>query len=229
MTLPAILQAGQSGIEVRLKCNARAKRLVLRVSNVTGEATLTVPRGVAQREAESFIISQQDWLSRQVAKLEPLQPVVLGAEIPIQGQVVRLELGQGRIFREEKTLFLGGKPETVGARLKAYLKNLARDQLVSETEKYAHQVSRPFGRISLRDTRSRWGSCTTNGDLMYSWRLIMAPPQVLSYVAAHEVAHLLEMNHSSRFWSQVDKLMPDYTVHRDWLRNNGTDLHKYRF
>ena len=229
MTLPAVLQVGHSGIEVRLKRNLRAKRLVLRVSNVTGEATLTVPRGVARREAEGFITSQQDWLSNQIARLGPLWSISLGSEVPIEGRMVRLELGKGRIRREGDVLFLGGRPDTMAGRLKAYLKNLARDQLVHESEKYAGRISRPFGKITLRDTRSRWGSCTTNGDLMYSWRLIMAPPEILSYVAAHEVAHLVEMNHSNRFWNLVSELMPEYAVHRDWLRTHGAELHKYQF
>jgi predicted metal-dependent hydrolase len=87
----------------------------------------------------------------------------------------------------------------------------------------------PFGRVTLRDTRSRWGSCTSAGDLMFSWRLIMAPSAVLDYVVAHEVAHLAEMNHSDRFWAQVERLFPDHAAPRAWLRRNGAGLHAWDF
>ncbi len=116
-----------------------------------------------------------------------------------------------------------------GAHVEGLLKAHARDRLADASERYARQVARPIKRISLRDTRSRWGSCSSAGALMYSWRLIMAPPDVLDYVAAHEVAHLCEMNHSSRFWELVEKLCPDYASHRVWLRREGASLHRYRF
>ncbi len=90
-------------------------------------------------------------------------------------------------------------------------------------------VGRPFHRLTLRDTRSRWGSCTVDGGLMYSWRLAMAPPEVLDYVAAHEVAHLVEMNHAPAFWAVVRRLVPDYAPRRAWLKQHGQRLHAYRF
>jgi len=90
-------------------------------------------------------------------------------------------------------------------------------------------LGRSYARLSLRDTRSRWGSCTSDGGLMYSWRLIMAPPEVLDYVAAHEVAHLAQMNHSPAFWAEVTKIYGDYAAPRNWLRANGSTLHRYKF
>lgn len=229
MNLPAALQVGQSGIEVKVRRNAQARRLVLRVSVATGEVTLTVPHGVKRPEAEHFVITQEAWLHRQIARLEPKLVVQPGDQIPIEGRMVLIAPGLGRIRRESDQLILGGRVTSTGSRLKAYLKNLARERLVHETQMYAGQISRPFGRISLRDTRSRWGSCSAQGNLMYSWRLVMAPPEVLSYVAAHEVAHLVEMNHSNAFWDQLGLLMPSYENPRGWLKTHGAELHKYRF
>ena len=94
---------------------------------------------------------------------------------------------------------------------------------------YAAQVDRPVTAVSLRDTRSRWGSCTSEGKLMLSWRLVFAPPKVFDYVIAHEVAHLVEMNHSRAFWAIVEGLRPDYRDAKDWLKSDGPDLHRYRF
>ena len=105
----------------------------------------------------------------------------------------------------------------------------ARDRLVAASDGYAAALGRPYARITLRDTRSRWGSCTSDGGLMYSWRLILAPPEILDYVAAHEVAHLKEMNHSSAFWAVATQLYGPSDEARHWLRNAGSELHRYRF
>ena len=104
------------------------------------------------------------------------------------------------------------------------------ESLVAEaSDRHARALGRRFTALALRDTRSRWGSCTHEGRLMYSWRLAMAPPEVLDYVAAHEVAHLRHMDHSPRFWAAVAGLMPGYAIHRDWLRRHGADLMAWQF
>jgi len=106
---------------------------------------------------------------------------------------------------------------------------LARERLLGAVARHAEALGRPAGKITLRDTRSRWGSCSSKGDLMFSWRLIMAPPAVLDYVAAHEVAHLAEMNHSARYWAVCEQLCPEYRVHRRWLKQSGAALLAWRF
>jgi predicted metal-dependent hydrolase len=111
----------------------------------------------------------------------------------------------------------------------AFLKALARTRLVAASDRYAGLLGQGFAAISLRDARSRWGSCTAEGALMFNWRLVMAPPDVLDYVAAHEVAHLVEMNHSPAFWAVVTRLRPDWKRQRDWLQTQGGALQAYRF
>jgi predicted metal-dependent hydrolase len=116
-----------------------------------------------------------------------------------------------------------------GPAAKAFLTNLARDRLTAASDKYAERIGHRFRAITLRDTRSRWGSCTAERRLMYSWRLAMAPADVLDYVAAHEVAHLEHMDHSADFWRAVAQLCPNYESHRTWLRENGPSLHRFVF
>ena len=116
-----------------------------------------------------------------------------------------------------------------GPAIEAFLKALARDRLLAASKRYATRLERSFARLTLRDTRSRWGSCSATGNLMYSWRLILAPPDVLDYVAAHEVAHLAHMDHSPAFWGTVEALCPGYAEPRAWLRREGAGLHRYRF
>lgn len=113
--------------------------------------------------------------------------------------------------------------------MQAALKCLARDRLAEATDRHAASIGRQVRRITLRDTRSRWGSCTSEGNLMFSWRLILAPPEVLDYVAAHEVAHLVHMDHSRAFWAQVERLFPPHEPARAWLKREGTGLHRWRF
>jgi predicted metal-dependent hydrolase len=95
--------------------------------------------------------------------------------------------------------------------------------------RHALRAGREAGRLSLRDTRSRWGSCSCRGDIMLSWRLVMAPPAILDYVAAHEAAHLVRMDHSRDFWRLVARLDPGHEAARGWLRREGASLHRWRF
>ena len=144
--------------------------------------------------------------------------------------MLRIEPSERRGVRVEgERLLAPADPARLGARLAAFLKLLARERLAAASDRHAAALGRPYAALTLRDTRSRWGSCTHDGRLMYSWRLILAPGDVLDYVAAHEVAHLAEMNHSRAFWDTVDRLKPGYGPARRWLRDNGSTLHRYRF
>ncbi|MFD0859424.1 M48 family metallopeptidase [Roseovarius aquimarinus] len=218
---------GNPPIALTLRRSARARRISLRVSATDGRVTLTLPRGLAEREALDFARSKQDWLQGHLEARKAEVQAIPGALIPVEGQMLRIEAGTGkRVTAEGDRLIVpGGQP----ARLQAWLKTLARDRLATASDRYAAALGRPYGKLTLRDTRSRWGSCSSSAGLSYSWRLIMAPPEVLDYVAAHEVAHLDQMNHSPAFWAAVARLMPDYAEHRQWLRRNGTELHRFRF
>ncbi len=204
--------------------------MTLRVSGLDGRVTLTLPRGVSERAGLEFAREKQSWLQRHIASKGEIVTVGLGAVIPVQGQMVEIIAGTGRSPRiHADTLHVPGPEDRVAARVAGYLKSLARDRLAEASDHFAARLGRDYSRLTLRDTRSRWGSCSAQGALSYSWRLIMAPPEVLTYVAAHEVAHLAEMNHSSAFWSKVDQIHGPYDTARKWLRTDGGALHRYRF
>jgi len=153
-----------------------------------------------------------------------------GDAVPVEGQTLIVALGTGRSVRPMgDSLLVPGDAAQAGARVQAWLRVLARDRLAAACDRYAAALGRPYTRLTLRDTRSRWGSCAHDGALMFSWRLIMAPPAVLDYVAAHEVAHLAEMNHSPAFWAVVERLHPGWKMRRNWLHTQGQSLHSYRF
>jgi predicted metal-dependent hydrolase len=223
---------GPPPVEVHLRRSASARRFSLRVSRLDGKVTLSMPMRAREGEALAFLKGHEDWL-RQTLQAMPesaLRPICLGAVIPVEGREMRLAPGSGRSIRVEgDQLMVPGDPSAAGARVAAWLKVLARDRLARASTHYAGLVGRSYSQLALRDTRSRWGSCSPDGRLMYSWRLIMAPPLVLDYVAAHEVAHLVEMNHSAAYWAVVSGICPDWRTQRAWIHANGQSLHRLRF
>jgi predicted metal-dependent hydrolase len=224
------LLAGNPPIEVSLRRSARARRLSLRISRLDGRVTLTLPKGVAEREGIQFLATREAWLRDHLGRIAAEERPAIGSMVPFLGKPLPVAAGavRGPVLRDG-ALLVPDAPERAAARVLAFLKAEARDRLVAASDHHAAALGRPYRRLTLRDTRSRWGSCTSAGDLMYSWRLVMAPPEVLDYVAAHEVAHLAEMNHSAAFWSVVARLCPDHAASRLWLRVEGERLHRVRF
>ncbi|WGV17896.1 M48 family metallopeptidase [Fuscovulum ytuae] len=221
---------GSPPVEIVLKRSARARRFSLRVSRLDGRVTLSLPARAREAEAMAFARSQEGWLRETLAGMPTREGVGIGSVIPVEGRLLRLVASTGRGVRMEgEALLVPGDPAQAGARVGAFLKALARDRLVAASDRHAGVIGRRVERVTLRDTRSRWGSCAADGALMYSWRLVMAPPAVLDYVAAHEVAHLVEMNHSPRFWAVVERLYPGWQVQRKWLHAEGQALHGFRF
>ncbi|MEM9967090.1 MAG: SprT family zinc-dependent metalloprotease [Pseudomonadota bacterium] len=221
---------GDPPIPVFSRRSGRAKRISLRISQLDGRVTLTLPPHLSQCQARSFAHSKVDWIKKHLAARNPDVFVQCGTQVPVLGQSMRIVAGQGKqISVRGAEIVVPGAEEDVAARVQAYLKHLARDRLAKASDDYASQLGKSYTRLTLRDTRSRWGSCSSSGALMFSWRLIMAPPEVMAYVAAHEVAHLSEMNHSSAFWSKVEQLYGPYHSERTWLREHGATLHRYRF
>lgn len=225
-----LILEGNPPVDVLVRRSARARRLSLRISQLDGRATLTLPVRVSDREGMAFLRDREDWLRKHLGGIAPETRVQIGGTVPYRGAPLPLAVCDVKRARlEDGTLLLPDDPTMVGKRVAAFLKLRARDALADASDRYAAILGKPYGRISIRDTRSRWGSCSSAGDLMYSWRLVMAPPEVLEYVAAHEVAHLKHMDHSARFWGVVADLFPDHKACRAWLRSHGNSLHRVRF
>ena len=221
---------GTPPVDVTLRRSPRTRRFSLRVSQLDGRVTLSVPQRAREAEAMEFLRGHEDWLRAALARTPVHGLVSLGDQIPVEGRLLTLTLGTGRSVRVEgEALLIPGDPAQVGRRTQAFLQTLARDRLAAASDHYAAQIGRKVTRITLRDTRSRWGSCAQDGALMYSWRLVMAPPQVLSYVAAHEVAHMVQMNHSDAYWAVVSRLYPGWQAQRRWLQTEGNRLHAFHF
>ncbi len=224
------LLPGNPPVALTLRKSGRARRLSLRVSGLDGQVTLTVPQGVSETEALGFARSKADWLRRTLAAQPSGVTIAPGVMLPVEGKMCEVVPGPGRQVRlGAGRVLVPGAEDTLAPRLRAWLRARARDRLAAASDHHAERLGLGYSRLALRDTRSRWGSCSAQGALSYSWRLILAPPEVLDYVAAHEVAHLAEMNHSPAFWAVVARLLPGYGAPRAWLRREGAALHRYRF
>ncbi|WP_294930444.1 SprT family zinc-dependent metalloprotease [uncultured Paracoccus sp.] len=216
-------------IRILLRRMARARRMTLRVARAGGQVVLTMPPFVPLSEGRAFAQSRAGWLRRTRDAMPARQAVAAGALLPVQGRPLRITPAPVATVRMQDGLLLVPDRHPAGPVLAAWLKQLARTRLAAACDRHAASIGRPYRAISLRDTRSRWGSCSHEGRLMFSWRLAMAPAAVLDYVAAHEVAHLRHMDHSPAFWDATARLMPDYRTHRQWLRDHGHELHSWLF
>lgn len=223
------IDLGDPRLQIELRRSAGARRLSLSVSHIDGRARLTVPDRCPQSAAKAFLVEHRDWLIGAMARAPSLVTIAPDVEVPYLGAPHLIEAARGKsVQRCGRRLEVGGPVEQIGRRVVAWLREEARSRLLERSRAHAQAINANFVKIAIRDTRSRWGSCSSSGTLSYCWRLIMAPYEVLDYVAAHEVAHLAEMNHSPRFWAVVEKLRPDWRDQRDWLRLHGADLHRYR-
>ncbi len=227
-----LVLAAKSGrkVPVRLEINPRARRLILRLDTGRREAIGIAPSPRKLAELKAFAQDRVEWLDAQLAAMPETHPLREGSLFHLRGEPCRLHgSGPGRRAHLQSgpptRLIAPGDPETLARRALRFLKAEARADLEAATARHAARLGISVGQVRVRDTRSRWGSCTTRGDLSYSWRLIMAPPHVLDYVAAHECAHRLEMNHSPAFWAHVARCRPDWQQSRNWLRQNGAALH----
>lgn len=217
--------------------DARARRFTLRVDPRTGGARLTVPRGADLDDATAFLRRHERWLMDQRRNAAGPVPFVAGATVPLRGvdHEIRLTGSPGRRVWidaaadevRHPVIQVAGATDMVAIRVARFLKSEARADLEQRASAHARSLGLGFERIAIRDQRTRWGSCSSSGTLSFSWRLVMAPPFVLDYVAAHEVAHLREMNHGPRFWRLVGQMAPDMDHARSWLTRHGPALHAY--
>ncbi len=214
-------------MSVDSRTHARARRITLRIGAADGRITLTRPPGVPEREALAFAASRADWIAAQLAARPDAVVVAPGAAVPVEGSSVPVVGGavHAALVRGELRVPAG----RAGPAAERLLRDLAAERLRAACARHGGALGRRPARITLRDPRGRWGSCTAAGRLMFSWRLVMAPAEVLDYVAAHEVAHLAHMHHGPAFWAEVARLSPAFEAPRGWLRRHGAGLHRYRF
>ena len=229
------MQAGAAIYPVQLRRHRQARRYTLSIRPGSREAILTMPIRGNLTAAKDFAQAHAAWLAARLERLPKSEPFADGASVPLRGigrRIVHRAGARGTVWLEtaengEALLCVAGRPEHTARRVQDYLKREARRDLDVAARAYAGKLDVRIKRITIRDQSSRWGSCNAAGVLSFSWRLILSPPYVLDYLAAHEVAHLVEMNHSPEFWAVVARICPDMDRAKAWLAAHGNDLHRY--
>lgn len=221
--------------EIEVRRHPAARRLTLRVSQTRRAVIVTVPSRCHLDEASLFVHRNLDWVRARLGALPDLVPFADGMVLPLRGipHTVRFRDERGLVIAVERniggepTLVVRGKAEHCPRRLRDWLYKEAKRDLDKAVSLHAGRLGLKAKRIAMRDQASRWGSCSSTGVLSFSWRLILAPAHVLDYVAAHEVAHLAEMNHGPRFWTLVRRTCPGLEPAKSWLTTYGVELHRY--
>ena len=220
------------GARIRLKVNPRARRISLRIDAARGEAVAVAPSQRRLNEAANFAKSRAGWAVERLRAGPERQALRPGGSVPVRGVPTRLvaagNASAARLKAEagEAVIVSGGEGEAFGRRVENLLRREALADLREATERHVRALGLKPPRVGIGDPRSRWGSCTpARGAIRYSWRLVLAPPMVLDYVAAHEVAHLVHADHSPRFWAVVKSLVGPRLEGRAWLKAHGAGLH----
>ncbi|MEM6848600.1 MAG: SprT family zinc-dependent metalloprotease [Pseudomonadota bacterium] len=219
-------------VEIDVRRTPRAKRMTLRIPPGDANPVVTIPARASLRTVEPFVLQQRAWLAARLAERSPAAPFEDGGIVPFRGilhTIVWQPNSRGTVRAGEDDgepiLSVSGREEHVARRLTDFFRRSARADLDAAVAHYAARVGRRPTAVRIKDTRSQWGSCTPGGVLSFSWRLVLAPIHVLEYVAAHEVAHLIELNHSAAFWDLNRRLDPDMDHARMWLKKHGRALH----
>jgi hypothetical protein len=241
-------------VPLRVRRNARARQLILRIDENTGGAVVTIPARTPIRDGVDMAQRRAGWIAAQLKRQPTPAPFVDGQSIPYLGveHAVRHQPGARGIRREGETIIVAGRVEHLARRLTDWLKAQAKAEIVRRVQEKsallgdAHPLRGEYGppragceplragfeplragRVTVRDTRSRWGSCAVDGQLNFSWRLILAPEFVLDYVVAHEVAHLAYRDHGPAFWALANSLTGRMSEAKAWLNAHGKSLHRY--
>jgi predicted metal-dependent hydrolase len=223
-------------LPLEIREHPRATRITLRIEPGGQSLRLTVPRGLPAIEIDAFMTRHQGWLRSRLAGVPQASAMADGSVLALRGvehRIVRCGslrgLTRAAVVDGEPVITVAGAPQHLGRRLADFLKREARMDLDAAVARHTAAIGRKARSVRLKDTKSRWGSCSADGNLSFSWRIVMAPPHVIDYLAAHEVAHLIEMNHGPRFWALCRKLCPGTAEAKAWLKRNGNRLQAVDF
>lgn len=219
--------------KVRIKHSPRARRVALRLDIKERIVQLIIPNGMSEKRAQEFAHDHQDWIKEKLSELPPVVEFHHGKIIPLLGKDRKIEINISSNYKRTdidlsaNALLIKTNKDDPSKRIERYLKALAKSELSEMAQAKALDIGKEIQAISVRDTKSRWGSCSEDAKLSFSWRLIFAPTAAMDYVVAHECAHLIHINHSKAFWALCRDLSLDFVEGEYWMRNHGSNLMRY--
>jgi len=224
-------------LPLKVHINPRSRRMILRIERGGWGLRVSAPPGTKSDQITDFVEKCRSWIEQKLERIPPPcgnGPMLRdGVQIPYLGTAHRIihcpGRGVTRLAEDTKQIIVTGEAVYLPRRLRDFFKQQARMIMTPLVFSYAARLGRKPAAICYKDTKSRWGSCSASGSLSFSWRIIMAPPLVVHYLVAHEVAHLVEMNHSQNFWQICTQLCPQTPQARHWLKHNGQTLHAINF
>ncbi|MGH3042416.1 MAG: M48 family metallopeptidase [Gaiellaceae bacterium] len=232
---PRHLQIVGEEIEVRVRESQRARTTRL-IVGPRRPPEVIVPTRVASAEIDRFLESKRTWIARKLAQIREInaRPRRLGLDRPgvvwLGGEALAIERRNGqRSVAEQRdgSLLVAGSAEGVDGAIERWYRREARRRILDVVDREAERLGLEYGSVGIRDPRTRWGSCSRRGNLSFSWRLLLAPPEVLEYVVVHELCHLRVPNHSKAFWRTLEAARPGWQEQARWLREHGQELHDY--
>ena len=210
--------------------NPKAKRMRIRIDRKRKAPVLVLNNRMSEKSGLQFVAQNASWIQIRLKKLPEERKFCDMMTFDLFGESVTVRLSptaKRGVWLDGGVLWVSGQPEHLPRRVLDFIKEEVRRRLRQKTRELAKILNVTVGTVTVRDTKSRWGSCNKDGDLSFSWRLALAPAAVCDYVAAHEVSHIREMNHSLRFWKTVALLDPDFKAHEQWLKKNADFLHSF--
>lgn len=217
---------------LHVKLSPKAKRLALRLDPRTRRVNLVIPPRASLKKAYEFAEQNKGWIAAKINDLPEPIPYTHGTILPLFGIpcTLRIENGDSKITRITHTatdMVITTQREDIAPRISRHIKSLAASELEKRCRAKAREINKNLAAVTVRDTKSRWGSCSIDGRITLSWRLIFASPEAIDYVISHEVAHLIHPNHGMAFWDLCEKLSLNFTAGRHWMRENGSLLARY--
>lgn len=220
------------GFDMKVVHSSRSRRLTLRIDKKDRMAVLTIPKYCSKKKAVSFVESHQDWVLDNLRKIPEFRNFQNNETISLFGkpyQIVHTDIrGNTKLDKKNRILYVSGGKEFLHRRVKDFIKKIAQEEFFKRSSQVAEKIGKTVHNVCIKDTKSRWASCSTLNNINYSWRLALAPEYVIRYIVAHEVSHLKHQDHSAYFWALVEYLEKDANKGREWLTENGHLLYVYK-
>ena len=214
--------------QINIKKDKRAKRIILKVSNIDGNISITLPKYESEKKGLKFLLKNQEWVLKQLNSFPKKVPFKNLSEIPYMGKmhkIIHLSKSGNLIYIYKNQIIFFGKKENLSKNIKSWLYGKAKNEIIKLANSNVSYLGKKYNKIYIKDLKSSWGICGPSGNISFSWRLILAPKHVMEYIVVHELCHLVEFNHGKEFWQLVTAIFPQRDLSQNWLKINGVKLH----